>query len=121
MIGQMAEVSQATLREPYFLIRRRANDQIEILIDWGGYSMADDATLLIRLGDAAAQRVRYGLSTDNEATFLRGAESILEQLKQLDCTDAIVAQAERRTGVTSVARWRVGDLHDALHEHLGIE
>ena len=121
MIYQTADATQNTLRDPTLIVRRSAGGMIEMYIIWGGYSMAEDRTLRLRVGDGPARNVRYGLSTNSEATFLREAETLLAELLTLPPATAIVAQANRRTGVASVARWYVGDLREAARTHLAIE
>lgn len=75
----------------YFIARCQSN-KTEAYIAWGDY-LGDDSNdvytewknVTIRLGDQAAKRQRWGISTDSKATFAPNwAGSLLKEIAQVD-------------------------------------
>jgi len=112
----MAVVSQQTLRTPGIVIRK-INDDLDVYIVWGGYSMEEEGMISVRFGSVEPVRLRFTLSTDDEATFVREPNDFLKSIALLGPDDTITIQAQRATGVTSVARWTVGNLVELIEEH----
>lgn len=112
LIGR-AEVSQATLRDAA-LVFRFDGEAVEAFVHWGGYTMERTARLLVRYGDDAPEIVKVSMSTSREAMFFEDARAALARVIALGPEGTVVIQAERNTGITSAARWIVGDLAETV-------
>jgi hypothetical protein len=106
-----AEAYQGTLSTPY-LVLRNTGTEYDVYVSWGGYTMdRKTRNALVRFGAGDVQAWSVTLSTDLEATFVDDWGRFISAM--LDA-DAVVIQAERATGVMSVARWQLVDLEAAL-------
>jgi hypothetical protein len=115
-VASMAEVSQGTLRDASVLIRWLPNGEMEAFVNWGGYSVKDNAPTFVRFGtETAVPLVIECLSGNGESQFLLYPDRFLAKLRTMKPEDTFVIQAARAAGsVTTVARWKVGDLDAVL-------
>lgn len=118
LVASYADASQGVIGDPALGFRFNG-DQVEAIVNWGGYSMEEETRILVRYGSRPVVRERVTLALSKEGHFLSDPEMFMMQVLALGPDGEVVIQATRATGPISVARWIVGDLAEKLTEATG--
>jgi hypothetical protein len=63
-----------------YIVLRCKNHDVDVLILWESYLGSDDPQITTRIGDGPAQTMRWDVSTDNQTSFSKSPELLIDSL-----------------------------------------
>ena len=97
--------------EPINLVIRCQSNRTDMYIDWKSYLGLDSTSVIFRIGSTPAKTQRWGLSTDNQATFHPGA---IQAIKEMLEHGSVVAQVTPYNESPVTAQFEIEGIANAI-------
>jgi type VI secretion system protein VasI len=114
VLSLIADEGKSKMGEDITLFLRCKSNKTELYISWSDYLGMGSTQVITRVGNASAQRMSWGLSTDSTATFFPG--SPISFVKSLMNVDKLVVQVTPYSESPVTAVFDVRGLGEAIKQ-----